>query len=79
VRFIALSFFFYVPNVARFDAGTLKLQRMIKWDVLGTRCITLVYSCAVSHGIRHGQATWRCMESDRNPLTVLLAKHYCCN
>ena len=28
-----------MPNVARFDAGTLKLQRMIKWDVLGgTRC-----------------------------------------
>ena len=26
--FIALSFFFYVPNVARFDAGTLKLQRI---------------------------------------------------
>jgi len=23
---------FYVPNVARFDAGTLKLQQMIKWD-----------------------------------------------
>jgi len=22
-----------VPNVARFDAGMLKLQRMIKWDV----------------------------------------------
>jgi len=33
VCFIALSFFFYVPNVARFDAGMLKLQRMIKWDV----------------------------------------------
>ena len=27
-----------MPNVARFDAGTLKLQRMIKWDVFGTRC-----------------------------------------
>ena len=22
-----------MPNVARFDAGTLKLQQMIKWDV----------------------------------------------
>jgi len=22
-----------MPNVARFDAGTVKLQRMIKWDV----------------------------------------------
>jgi len=33
VCFIALSFFFFVPNVARFDAGTLKIQLMIKWDV----------------------------------------------
>ena len=24
-----------MPDVARFDTGTLKLQRMIKWDVLG--------------------------------------------
>jgi len=33
VRFVALSFFFYVPNFVRFDAGMLKLQQMIKWDV----------------------------------------------
>jgi len=33
VRFVALSFFFYVPNFVPFDAGMLKLQQMIKWDV----------------------------------------------
>jgi len=24
-----------VPNFVRFDAGMLKLQQMIKWDVIG--------------------------------------------
>jgi len=33
VRFVALSFFFSVPNFVHFDAGMLKLQQMIKWDV----------------------------------------------
>jgi len=33
VRFVALSSSFYVPNFVRFDAGVLKLQQMIKWDV----------------------------------------------
>ena len=32
MRFVAPSFFFYVPNFVRFDAGMLKLQQMIKWD-----------------------------------------------
>ena len=46
--FIALSFFFYVPNVARFDAGMLKLQQMIKWDVFlghGVYCLLVYIVC----------------------------------
>ena len=31
--FIAEFLLFYVPNVACFDAGMLKLQQMIKWHV----------------------------------------------
>jgi len=31
--FYSSEFLLFVPNVARFEAGTLKLQRMIKWDV----------------------------------------------
>jgi len=45
VRFIALSFFFYVSNVAPFDAGTLKLQRMIKWDVFLNTVYIYICSC----------------------------------
>jgi len=33
VRFVALSFFFLLPNFVSFNAGRLKLQQMIKWDV----------------------------------------------
>jgi len=38
--FYSSEFLLFVPNVAHFDAGTLKLQRIIKWDVFETRCIS---------------------------------------
>jgi len=50
VRFVALSFFFYVPNFVRFDAGMLKLQRMIKWDVFWDTVYIAVLACFLDSG-----------------------------
>ena len=50
MHFVALSFFFYLPNFVGFDASMLKLQQMIKWDVLGGHGVhaTIVPACFCS-------------------------------
>jgi len=70
VRFVALRFFFLCAKFCPFDAGMSKLQQMIKWDFLGTRCTLQAMHVYRQYGVlvdnkdaQHAESDWLAVET----------------